>query len=349
MRNLVVSPLSDIDPDAAFDLAPAIAALERRLGEDIGLRALPAKFGFSLDAGGRMAIGDVGADIRFTARPDGGFAIGLAGDASFVALCAGDELAESASRLARAFLALREATADAGAARMRALVERIGAPAVFAEARIAPAGLGPGVPFSHGERDDSAAISGRAPPLGVLALGEASAVAVAAPFGALDAVRLAALIARARQAGAESLRLTPWRAFVIVGQSRERAAALAGDCARLGFILDPADPRLRVVACPGAPACAHALAPLHDDAARFAGLLPKGSGVVLHLSGCAKGCARPEAAALTLVATGRGYDAVVNGSARDVPAQRNLGAPAIAALVASASLLAPRPVPRPAA
>ena len=37
-------------------------------------------------------------------------------------------------------------------------------------------------------------------------------------------------------------------------------------------------------------------------------MLPKGDGVILHVSGCAKGCARPAPAAATLTATAAGYD-----------------------------------------
>ncbi len=83
LRNIVVSPLDDIDPDAAFDLAPSVAALEAELGSDKGLHGLPAKFSFVLDALGRLPLGDIDADIRFEAdRSAAGdrFAVFLAGD-----------------------------------------------------------------------------------------------------------------------------------------------------------------------------------------------------------------------------------------------------------------------------
>ena len=65
LRNIVASPLSDIDPDAAFDVAPVVAALEARLASDAALRGLPTKFSWVVDAGGRLPLGDVGADVRF--------------------------------------------------------------------------------------------------------------------------------------------------------------------------------------------------------------------------------------------------------------------------------------------
>ncbi len=38
-----------------------------------------------------------------------------------------------------------------------------------------------------------------------------------------------------------------------------------------------------------------------------------GDGVKLHVSGCVKGCARPEKTAVTLVARQNGYDLIENG------------------------------------
>ena len=53
------------------------------------------------------------------------------------------------------------------------------------------------------------------------------------------------------------LRLTPWRAFLIAGLDRHGAESLVDSMAELGLIVDADDPRLRIAACPGAPACMH--------------------------------------------------------------------------------------------
>ncbi|MGA8498854.1 MAG: precorrin-3B synthase, partial [Xanthobacteraceae bacterium] len=39
----------------------------------------------------------------------------------------------------------------------------------------------------------------------------------------------------------------------------------------------------------------------------------------IHISGCAKGCAHPAPAALTIVGTSSGCALIANGSARDMP------------------------------
>ena len=94
-----------------------------------------------------------------------------------------------------------------------------------------------------------------------------------------------------------AIRLTPWRMVLIEG------AATAPDLPEL--IADPADPLLRVLACIGAPGCPQALGPTRNVARRLAPLVP--SGDVLHVSGCAKGCAHPRAADRVLVAAAGGF------------------------------------------
>jgi precorrin-3B synthase len=82
------------------------------------------------------------------------------------------------------------------------------------------------------------------------------------------------------------------------------------------------DPRLRVAACTGAPACPEAKAETRLLAAALAPHLPNDAR--LHVSGCAKGCAHPNACDLTLVGTDTGFDLIKHGTARDEPALRGL-------------------------
>ena len=209
------------------------------------------------------------------------------------------EAGDVAARLGLAFLALAGA-GEAAPRRMRALVERAGAAAVFAEA---------GCETKRSVRSRRRAALRDI--LGAREFGAAVVVGAAAPFGEIDAVRFRALIERARALGASSLRLTPWRAFLIVGLDPRGAESLVHSMSELGFIVDADDPRLRIAACPGAPACMHGHRRVRDDATRWAALLPKGDGVILHVSGCAKGCARPSATAATLTATATGYDLIL--------------------------------------
>lgn len=108
------------------------------------------------------------------------------------------------------------------------------------------------------------------------------------------------------------LRMTPWRMVLIEGLT---------DMPDLpGLITRADDPIRKVIACPGAPACAQARGSTRDLARQLA---PNLTGP-LHISGCAKGCAHPGAAPMTLVASGTGYDLIVDGCASDVPVQSGL-------------------------
>jgi precorrin-3B synthase len=141
------------------------------------------------------------------------------------------------------------------------------------------------------------------------------------------------LVERARSLNARSLRLTPWRAFLVVGLEPRSAELQVRSMTELGFIVDADDPLLRIAACPGAPACMHGHRRVRDDATRWAAKLPKGDGVILHVSGCAKGCARPTTTAATFTATATGYDLIPGGRAGDPPTRRGLSSAEVARLL----------------
>lgn len=136
---------------------------------------------------------------------------------------------------------------------------------------------------------------------------------VALAFGQMQAETLAAL------ADLGPLRVTPWRMLLVEG--------LAVLPALPGVITDPDDPIRRVEACSGAPACLQGRAAVRDLAWRLAPQVPPGRR--LHVSGCAKGCAHPGRADVTLVATGAGFDLIRDGSPADAAMTRGLDAGAI--------------------
>ena len=83
---------------------------------------------------------------------------------------------------------------------------------------------------------------------------------------------------------------------------------------------DANDPRRRIVACPGAPACASGLIAARSLAAEIARDVPlTGEGLALHVSGCAKGCAHPTPAPLTIVGTEQGCGVIADDTARATP------------------------------
>ena len=144
--------------------------------------------------------------------------------------------------------------------------------------------------------------SSSAPPVTELGASPIGAVYGAA-FGRFTGKALACLMT---ESAAVALRTTPWRRIVLEG-----AEAIDSD----DFITDPSDPIQFVDACPGAPFCASATVETHWVARMLAGAV---SGRV-HVSGCAKGCARSTETPITLVGRDGKFDIVRNGRASDVP------------------------------
>jgi precorrin-3B synthase len=142
------------------------------------------------------------------------------------------------------------------------------------------------------------------------------------PEGALVALAFGQMRADTLQALAtlgHEIRPTPWRMLFLVGATELPAIP--------GLVTDPAEPLLRITACTGAPACPQGLQPTRPLARHLAPhLLPNQT---LHISGCAKGCAHPAPADLTLTGTPQGYDLIRNGTAQDTPSLTGLAPQAI--------------------
>lgn len=116
------------------------------------------------------------------------------------------------------------------------------------------------------------------------------------------------------------IRVTPWRMLLI--EDAIRVPDLPG------LITRPDDPMLAVIACTGAPGCPQALAATRPLARALAPFVPPGR--LLHVSGCAKGCAHPGSAPLTLVATAAGTFALIrDGAATNPPLHRDLSTDAL--------------------
>lgn len=292
-RNIMVSPLAGIDPTES-DIRPIARALADLLARDTGLQRLPAKFGFLIDGGGPVSIAGERADISLKAVGRT-MAVGLDTPAGtdWIGSTSIDEAADVAVAIARIFLAL---VGQPG--RLRDLGE-----AAFGRLRaIVGKGLGPVGNLSV----ESRRLIGT----------KGSAVGVAAPFGRLEAHQLRNFADLAGEAGSEDIRLSPWRALYVGARDAAAAQTLITGAREIGLIVDAGDPILRIDACPGTPACRSSSVDTRRTARRFAASLFMGS---IHVSGCAKGCARSAPADLVLVGDQGRYGVIRNGTARDLP------------------------------
>lgn len=341
IRNVIASPLAGLDATAPVDGRVLAAGLEAGLAADPALKALPGKFGFLVDEGGAVALDGVETDIRLVGLPDGRVRLDLGGREGPVTPAS--RAVAAALAAASVYLAFRRPEER----RLAALVGRMGI-ADFAAA------LPAGAPMAGAAPERRPGEPVRPGPGRIAGL---DCLVAAAPFGRWDARQLAALAAIAARHGGGEARLTPWRMMILPGVAAPAGLAAARAA---GAIVDAADPRLAVVACAGAPDCKSGLVPARPDAERLAAAaaaLP-GGGVRLHVSGCPKGCARPEAAAVTLV--GRGldgaggglYDLILDGPAGGEPAARGLSTKdalaRLAGLAEKRAMISSPPAPGPA-
>jgi precorrin-3B synthase len=150
------------------------------------------------------------------------------------------------------------------------------------------------------------------------------ALGIGLAFGHTDAEALAELVRVAARRGVRAVRPVPDRSMFLTGVSELNADRLITAAERLGFVVHADDPRRRIAACPGAPACASGLIPARMLAATLAPVLAPimtsaHDGVAVHISGCSKGCAHPGPAALILVGAPQGCGVVHHGAACDTP------------------------------
>jgi precorrin-3B synthase len=251
--------------------------------------ALPAKFGFAVDLAGAPVLGDVASDIRI--ERDGNDAL-IRPDGSQNAMRVPvEKAAETALRLAYWFV-MTGGVID-GRGRMRAHLRRsdVTLPSAFSHVT---------TPW------DKTPV----PRVGLHELGSF----IAFEFGQVDANTLSNLAEYA-----DYVRITPWHMVLLEDQLDLPELA--------NIITNPTDPMLRVVACTGAPGCPQGHQTTRDLARDLAPFVPLGK--TLHVSGCAKGCARARECDRVLVGQATGFDLVKHGRASDTPVTTGISADAL--------------------
>jgi precorrin-3B synthase len=314
VRNLMISPLAGVDPAEVLDIRGIALEIARLLVSERALWALPSKFGFIVDGCGTLTLADERADIRLTAIRNGAnpsVAIGIDTQAGidWLGSVSPAAAATAAMETARAFL---EVTPNKMRQRVRDLSAKGFASLRSAmRSRLDPLTIVP---------EKTAGSSVRR--VGLLDLGPGRfAVGIAAPFGRVETDQLRILAGEMAAFGVKEIRLSPWRILYAEVPSASAGNAVLNAARAVDLITDPDDPLLRIEACPGAPACRSTRLDTRGDARRLAALSSRfGFEGTVHVSGCAKGCAKSAAADLVLVGAEDVYGIVRNGTAGDRPA-----------------------------
>ncbi|VBD81808.1 precorrin-3B synthase [Burkholderia pseudomallei] len=301
VRNVMLSPTAGRDPDALVDSAALAARLLAMLQTEPRCAALSPKFSVLLDGGERLAALDHPHDIWLSALRDVHGAAPGAPCAGALAAVAPEHAVECVRALVTSFVEL----APAGATRMRELLATCPPDAFLShvESKLSESKQ----PFAL-RRDAHLAGWRRARVdaalrLGILPERDPARCAVGAqpPLGRLDAAALAALAALADTHGDGTLRITPWQGVMLPAVARAAAPEALARLAALGFVCDAAAPLAHIVACAGSRGCARSPADTKAHALALAARLA--APVDVHVTGCARSCALPHAAAHTLVAS----------------------------------------------
>lgn len=311
-RNITASPLAGLEEAEKLDTTPYVIALDEALQSAPWITNLSPKFSFVFDGGGAFSIHSVPHDIGFFAEccaSDPLFRVSIDNRLS-------DYLVEP-SNCINLGLALAEFAASSKSPRTGRLagkLETINIDDLIAKAspklkesiirHPQPA------PAEHNRPILTGPFPQRQTGLTVYGLG-----VMLAQISSKNAHDLAEL---ASHYGQGHLRLSPWQAVFIPGVPHDRVHGLISDARRSGFLTEPNEDRIRVIACSGEPGCArtkldtkrHGRELLQDLLTHNSVSASKLQPATVHLSGCPRGCAHPAPSDILFAARedGTGYD-----------------------------------------
>lgn len=292
-----ISPLAGLDPTEIADPRPLAAAIRQAVAAAGLTGRLGPKVSVVVDGGGVIGLADVIADVRLVAgrrRTGALWRMALGG----------------AARTATPMGASTENGATGFAVDLLSRIAELGIEARGRDLLDSPVPAAAGIAQSAPRNRAAFALNdGRV------------ALCMALPFGNAEGAVIADLVRQAEALGVGEFRFSPGRMLIGLCPDVQAALQLNHVATGLGFITDPADPHLAISACAGEPACASAhlmTRMLAEQLAAGSPELVEAAGHV-HVSGCAKGCAHPTSAGLTLVGSAQGVGVVANGTARSTP------------------------------
>jgi precorrin-3B synthase len=304
---MTIDPLAGLGPHEAVDTCAMAGALRTALTQVPFAARLGPKVSVIIDGGSTLHLDALAADIRLRPESTGRcLHVMLGGDAIHATSVGAVPLTMATDVTLRTLDVIAR---HGRKARARDLM-RAGELESF-RAALGPAARETPPPTARPPSE----------PIGVHALrGGTVALGIGFAFGHTDADSLERLIDAARTSDTKGLR-TAHRALLLIGLPAQAASNLAAVAEQLGFVTRVSDPRRHIATCAGAPICAAGQIPTRALAPTIAKAAPDllDGSFVLHLSGCAKGCAHHADSALSIVGKSGGCGVVLDGAASDMP------------------------------
>jgi precorrin-3B synthase len=318
-------PLAGLDPSEMRDPRPFAQRLRAAIATHGLAGRLSPKVTVIVDAGGRQDLSGLAADVRVTAREDG-WIVAMGGE---ICPSLGDDAAIAVTldfleRIAEAGPMARGR--DFGETRAVAASSKLVLGASVAADGTKTHGLGLAlgsvtaitlIEFMATARDTGATGVRLAPGRGLYVVGS-TPHPNPLPGGARGLVSSEDGHSAHLAPSGRGRRVAPGEGFAD-SQLISSAQVLLEAATHLGFITNPSDPRLSMSACAGMERCASGSIATRALAAGIAEAAPElfDGSFDLHVSGCAKGCAHPRRALLTLVGEAGACGLVINGRAGD--------------------------------
>lgn len=285
-----VAPLAGLCAEERADPRPLAQAIKAQTADFAA--NLGPKVSVVIDGGGPSMLHGVKADVRLTALDADTWQVAIAGDADTARFVG----AYDAGRAVQSAVSLLQTIGEGG--------RKTRGRDLLATYQIVQ-------PMKPREPESS-----RLHPGDILPLTDGRfACVVALPFGAIAAETLIALCVELQALGIAEVRLSPERILILLCADQAIAQSALARASTFDIITQPDDPRLRIVACAGAPSCASATYSTHALGKDLAANPPNwlDGRFVLHLSGCEKQCAQPGGSSIAVIGVPGSRKIVANG------------------------------------
>ena len=310
LRNLMTSPTAGIDSQELIDTRPLIQALDAYIQSHPQLSALPPKFSIGIDGGGEVGIGLRSIlpwehrpnELQFSAvRLDDGIYLHLPLGNDTQVFIAPENCVPLVAALTKVYLDYVNIQQSAKKPRLKQILEDWGGdfyleqvkkslscPLVEISGVALPSTGGYGYLGVHPQKQ-----------MGLSYLG------VSLPLGQLTAKQLREIIKLLEKFGLEDLRLTPWQSILIPNIPNLQVGDFCEHLSYLGLSASCTQADASIVACVGKSGCSSALTYTQNHARELSEYLHHHvtleRPVNIHLTGCAKLCAQPSPAQITLL------------------------------------------------